>query len=70
MPPVSDITVGQRYQWFFGDFLRGLNGGPGRMRRSLGALSYARGSAQSVFEPRDPVPAVRHMTIVASRFFF
>lgn len=59
---------GVRYQWLFGDLRLCLDeGGRGRLRRALGSLRYARGAVQSVFNPRDPLPALRHLSLVAGR---
>lgn len=52
---------GVRYQWLYGDLRRGWREG----RDVAGPVAYARGAAHSVWDRRDPAPAVAYVASLA-----
>jgi predicted ATP-grasp superfamily ATP-dependent carboligase len=65
---VEEARAGVRYQWLVGDVRRALLEKRGGVRRDvLGCLFYARGAAHSIWNPRDPGPAISYARAISSR---
>ncbi|MHB1808777.1 MAG: ATP-grasp domain-containing protein [Solirubrobacteraceae bacterium] len=61
---VRPARLGVRYQWLSGDIKAGLSearGGPAKARALLGSLLLAPLCAHSVWDRRDPKPAIAHL---------
>ena len=68
IPDPGPARVGTRYHWAWGDMRRATQERRGGMARDLlGVARYARGAAHSVFDPRDPRPALRYARIAGAR---
>jgi predicted ATP-grasp superfamily ATP-dependent carboligase len=59
--------AGARYQWFEGDLRGALDDGVGVPRSVVGALAFAARSGHSMWDPRDPGPAMRVTLDIARR---
>lgn len=68
MPDPGPARVGTRYQWAWGDLRRATQARTGGLARDvLGVLRYAPGAAHSLFDPRDPRPAIRYARVQGGR---
>lgn len=68
-PPVAVLPrAGVRYHWLEADLRRALRERRGGLARDvLGSLGYARGATHGLWNPRDPLPALRHAGVLAAR---
>ena len=67
-PDPGPARVGTRYHWAWGDVRRATQERRGGIARDLlGVARYARGAAHSVFDPREPRPALRYLRIAGGR---